>query len=77
MPAPDCALYSIAKNDLVHIQRCADCGSVHLDIGAMTLRLDRTALTMLREVIEEAESTMDDVSRLLDWSGALPWRGRP
>lgn len=43
----------LAKKDGMAVERCA-CGTLHLHIGQLSLRLSKDAFETLREVLEEA-----------------------
>ena len=48
-----CTRRTLSKGDFALVERCA-CGSVHITIGALTLRLAPNALAPLAETLCEA-----------------------
>lgn len=51
MRSPDsataCQLVTLASGPLVRVDRCMDCGTITLHLGAVSLRLDRSAAESL------------------------------
>jgi hypothetical protein len=42
-----CQLVTLAHGPLLRVDRCLDCGTITLHLGALSLRLDRTAAESL------------------------------
>lgn len=42
-----CQLVTLASGPLVRVDRCMDCGTITLHLGAVSLRLDRAAAESL------------------------------
>lgn len=42
-----CQLVTLARGPLVRVDRCMDCGTITLHLGAVSLRLDRSAAESL------------------------------
>lgn len=42
-----CQLVTLARGPLVRVDRCLDCGTLTLHLGALSLRLDRSAAESL------------------------------
>jgi hypothetical protein len=52
-----CELEPLASGPLVRIERCQDCGTLSLHLGAISLRLDRSAAESLWTTLGEALGT--------------------
>ncbi|RYZ09430.1 MAG: hypothetical protein EOO73_03795 [Myxococcales bacterium] len=46
-PITACQLVTLASGPLVRVDRCVDCGTITLHLGAVSLRLDRSAAESL------------------------------
>lgn len=64
MNGPGCARRVLAASDFMQVEQCS-CGSVHLTIGAVTLRLQSTAIPSLA-------ATFNDAALALSLGKALP-----
>lgn len=53
MTEPGCARKRLAEGDFVVVEQCS-CGSVHLTIGAVTLRLASSAIAEIATTLEQA-----------------------
>jgi hypothetical protein len=49
-----CQLQTLARSQSVHVQRCADCGTLSLHMGAVTLRFAPAALESVWSTLGEA-----------------------
>lgn len=49
-----CRLITLAKNQVAHVQRCAQCGAIALHLGPVTLRFDEGALESVWAVVGQA-----------------------
>lgn len=49
-----CQLSTLASGPLARIERCQDCGTISLHLGAVSMRLDRTAAESLWTTLGEA-----------------------
>ncbi|MGN6110987.1 MAG: hypothetical protein ACTHU0_38170 [Kofleriaceae bacterium] len=57
MDSKACARRTVAAGDYMLVEQCT-CGSVHLTIGAVTLRLSSSAIPSLARTLEDAARTM-------------------
>lgn len=57
MDVTPCLRRMLAVGDFALVERCS-CGSVHLTIGAVTLRLAASAIAPLAETLVEAARTL-------------------
>lgn len=57
MNGSGCARRVLAANDFMQVEQCS-CGSVHLTIGAVTLRLQSGAVPALAATFAEAARAM-------------------
>jgi hypothetical protein len=64
MNGTGCARRVLAASDFMQVEQCS-CGSVHLTIGAVTLRLQSAAIPVIA-------STFNDAALALTLSSALP-----
>ena len=53
----NCSRRVLAAGDYMLVEQCT-CGAVHLTIGAVTLRLSRTAIPSLAETLGEAARSL-------------------
>jgi hypothetical protein len=58
MHASECHRQELARSSFARIDLCS-CGSVHLTVGAVTLRLCPTALAGLANVMDQAMRELD------------------
>lgn len=62
-----CQLVTLASGPLVRVDRCLDCGTITLHLGAVSLRLDRSAAESLWTTLghglsaQVAESAAEEV----------------
>ncbi len=56
-PANSCQLVTLASGPLVRVDRCMDCGTITLHLGAVSLRLDRSAAESLWTTLGHGLST--------------------
>lgn len=57
MQRTSCSRRTLAVGDFAVVERCT-CGSVHLTIGAVTLRLAASAIAPLADTLAEATHAM-------------------
>jgi hypothetical protein len=55
-----CNLYTLAKSNVAHVQRCSHCGALALHLGPITLRFDAAALESVWNVIGQALMQVHD-----------------
>jgi hypothetical protein len=67
MNGSGCARRVLAANDFMQVEQCS-CGSVHVTIGAVTLRLQSGAIPALA-------ATFTDAARTMALAGALTSHG--
>jgi hypothetical protein len=54
-----CTRKLLAASPICTVEEC-DCGTVHLSVGALTLRLERDALRELQGVLTTAQANLTD-----------------
>jgi hypothetical protein len=55
-----CQLITLANGPLLRVERCLDCGTISLHLGAVSLRLDRSAAESLWTTLGQGLSTHAD-----------------
>lgn len=59
-PYKSCQLVTLANGPLVRVERCLDCGTITLHLGAVSLRLDRSAAESLWTTLGQGLSAQAD-----------------
>lgn len=53
-----CHHVTLARNEVAHVQRCVECGSIAVHLGPVTVRLDERTLGAVLGVLGEATAQL-------------------
>ncbi len=56
--APGCSQETLARSEVLHVQRCTHCGTVSLHLGPLTVRFDAASVESIWNTLGQALLTL-------------------
>ena len=57
-PAPSCSQKTLARGDVLHVQRCSHCNTLSLHLGPLTVRFDAASVESIWNTLGQALLTL-------------------